>query len=462
MRLIVLWRDCPIAICIMILFFSIPTGAQDSSSPYKRLRCDEDFSYLRDTSRQTDLFDPVKYIPLRRDRQDWYLSLGGEIKLRYENWHNPKWGEEGEHESFFLQRYMLHGDFHLGDRTRAFMQLRSALKSGGNPPGPIDEDSFDIHQGFADVSLTPKVTIRAGRQEMLYGSTRLVSVREGANIRRAFDGVKAIIRTGDWAVDGWVTRPVAIEDGSFDQSDNNRIFWGVYAMRPWGATGLGLDLYYMGLARDDAKYNQGTANETRHTLGARFWGIYGGWDYDLELVYQFGDFGNSNIIAWMAATNSGFTFRAAPFRPRIGMKVEAASGDRDPRDDSLQTFNPMFHNSQLFNETDLVGLSNLIDVHPYLTLNPAENFRLTFDWAFFWRESSGDAVYDNFIQIQRPGAGGTARYIGSALSGLARWQVDSHLSMYLAYSHFFTGTFIEQTGPAKDVDFLGFWARYLF
>ena len=32
-----------------------------------------------------------------------------------------------------------------------------------------------------------------------------------------------------------------------------------------------MDLYYLGIARKQATYNRGTANELRHSLGARLW-----------------------------------------------------------------------------------------------------------------------------------------------------------------------------------------------
>src|SRR5580704_17511958 len=42
---------------------------------YKLLRYDEDYSYLKDPDRRTDLWDPIKYIPIG-DREGWYVSFG--------------------------------------------------------------------------------------------------------------------------------------------------------------------------------------------------------------------------------------------------------------------------------------------------------------------------------------------------------------------------------------------------
>jgi hypothetical protein len=50
---------------------------------YKLLRYEEDYSYLKDPSRRTDFWDAIKYVPLW-GREDWYLSVGGELRERYE------------------------------------------------------------------------------------------------------------------------------------------------------------------------------------------------------------------------------------------------------------------------------------------------------------------------------------------------------------------------------------------
>ena len=62
-----------------------------SSPPYQSPRYEEDYRYLRNPARRNDLWDLVKYIPLN-DKGDRYVSLGGEIRLRYDYFRNANWG----------------------------------------------------------------------------------------------------------------------------------------------------------------------------------------------------------------------------------------------------------------------------------------------------------------------------------------------------------------------------------
>ena len=120
-------------------------------SPFKQLRYDENYTYLKDTNKQTDFWDPIKYI-----RLPWgsgYLTLGGEVRGFYENFKNENFGSEPEDDNgWFLQRYMFHGDLHLNDRIRLFGQFKSGLQHNRNGgPRVPDEDRFDFHQGFLDL-----------------------------------------------------------------------------------------------------------------------------------------------------------------------------------------------------------------------------------------------------------------------------------------------------------------------
>ena len=50
--------------------------------PHQPSRFNENYSYLTNQANRTDLADPLKYIPLRRDDRLWYLTIGGELRER--------------------------------------------------------------------------------------------------------------------------------------------------------------------------------------------------------------------------------------------------------------------------------------------------------------------------------------------------------------------------------------------
>lgn len=194
-------------------------------------RADEDYRYLLDPARRTDIWDPLKYIPLN-EKGSWNLSIGGEARERYEYFNRPNWGKDPQDNGYFLQRYFLHGDLHMGENVRLFAQLQSILEDGRKGgPRPTDGDELDLHQAFLDLKLDfpadGSLTLRSGRQELAYGSQRIISVREGPNVRQSFDGFRLMYRTGDVRIDGFATKPALTNQHAFDDGpDNNKAIWG--------------------------------------------------------------------------------------------------------------------------------------------------------------------------------------------------------------------------------------------
>ena len=96
---------------VLIVSADDTTTPQPSPPPsFKQLRYDENYAYLRDSALRTDFLDAIKFIPLSKSGESW-LTLGGEIRQRYEYYHNSQWGLGPQDDNgYLLQRYMIHAD----------------------------------------------------------------------------------------------------------------------------------------------------------------------------------------------------------------------------------------------------------------------------------------------------------------------------------------------------------------
>lgn len=447
---------------------SAETGTAAAPPPYRLNRADDDFRYLADPARRTDLWDQFKYVPFN-ESGSWYSSFGGEARERYEYFNRPGWGRDPQDNGYLLQRYFLHGDLHLGEHVRLFSQLQSSLEDGRkNGPRSTDKDELDLHQAFLDLELdlpgNSTFTLRSGRQELAYGTQRIISVREGPNVRQSFDGFRAMLHLGEVQIDGFATRPVQTKRHDFDDGpDNAKALWGTYAVLPFPLLPKSsIDLYYMGLYRRTASFDQGAARETRHSLGTRLWRTEPPLDYNFEALYQWGSFGNGDIRAWTVASDTGYTQTSLPLRPRFGVRADIASGDDNRANQDLQTFNPLFPKGAYFSEAALIGPANFIDLNPCLDLHLIDRLTLTLDWDFFWRESIHDGLYNNAVALVRSGKSSKASYTGSMPQAQLLWDIDRHLSLVAIYGHFFAGRFLAESGSGKDIDYVTTWLTYKF
>ncbi len=219
----------------------------------------------------------LKNIPLG-SIPGWYVNLGGSLRERFESFSNSEFDFRRvggvPSEDYILHRLLLNADFHFGSYVRVFVQLGNELETGRLPAQqPTDIDRGDLAQGFVELNLPvddgATVNARVGRQEMTFGSNRLVGNREGPNIRLSFDGIRTWTTVGDTRIDAFMVRPVTDFEGWFDDTaDPTQKFFGVYTTTPVKAVpGLSVDVYYMGLDRIHAVLDAGVANEQRHSVG---------------------------------------------------------------------------------------------------------------------------------------------------------------------------------------------------
>jgi len=440
-------------------------------------QADENFTFLRDPAKRTDLWDPLKYVPLNASGS-FYLTLGFETRSEYEWFQNANWGAGPQTISgYWLQRVIPEASLTLGSHFRLFTSFQYDKEMGNNagPRPGIDEDQGDFHEAFVDISSglddQRSLTLRLGEQELVYGTGRLVDNNEGVNVKSSFYGARIIAHSETLRLEVFGVKPTEQNTGTFDdRPSSQQTFWGAYATVPLRLLDRRgqADLYYLGIDTTRAVYQQGSGREIRHSIGTRLFNhaagapFEPGFDYNWELVYQLGTFAQNYINAWTVATETGYTFPLR-FMPRLALRADVASGGQHPNGGALNTFNPLFPRGAYFGpKLTMFGPYNLFDVHPVLMFAPIENVSCAFDWGWFWRESLDDGVYQIGGALLRPSGGSKARYIGSQPNFELLWAVDPHTTVDINLAGFITGGFLKDTGPAGNVAFSNVGVTYKF
>ncbi len=438
--------------------------------PYQQQRYDEDWSYLRDRDRQSDPLDRLKYIPLN-DR-GWYVSLGGEARWRYEYFSQFAFGAGPQDSNgYLLQRYLLHADWHLGKRVRVFTQLQSGIENGRNGgPRLTDDDRLEIHQAFVDLKFGNEdnsAVLRLGRHEMDLGAGRLISSGEGLNVKRSFDGARLIWKTRRWITNAQVDKLTQVKLGVFNDTPNPGLtYWGIGTTRSRPKHRAGESIFYIGFDRKRGLFDQGAGREIRQTLGFRSFGQSAKFDYNLDAFLQLGKFhalnNTSDIRGWAFSSDSGYLLNHSHVKPRLGLRADITSGDRNPKDNVLQTFNPLFPGTTYSDTIGLIGAPNLIGLFPNLRMTPLRGATVTVGSAFFWRESTRDGIYSINVAPLRTGQLSHARYVGAQPSVRVDWQLQRHWSYTLIVSGFATGQFLKETPPGKTTSYVTSWLTFKF
>lgn len=455
----------------LIILLSLLNGLLSTANAqqfpsFKPLRYEEDYLILKKDS-SANWYTKAKYSPLSPDGHT-YLSFGGEVRLQYFYAGNDGWGDEPEDkDGYVLSRYLLHMDLHVGRHFRTFIQVQSSMANSKTAASPVDEDPLDLHQAFVDYSTTlnpkTKLLFRLGRQELSYGSQRLVAVRDGPNNRQAFDGAKISVLHNEYKLDFFYSHYVAAQKGIFDDGWNRNVqFWGSYLTLNKVPVVQHMDIYYLGLWRRNADFDDGSGPELRHSAGTRIFGKYSALKYDLEGLYQFGDFNTRKISAWTASVNIAYEFEQIKYKPEIGFKTELISGDKKYGDHALQTFNPMFPRGAYFGLAALIGPSNLIDIHPSLSFELTPCLDWNMDYDLFWRYSLNDGIYAPNTSLMYSGKNSADRNIGQQFSSELVYTPNPFLYFRAELTWFKAEAYLKEVTAGKDILFAGITAQVKF
>lgn len=422
-------------------------------------RWQEDWSALADPALRTQPGDVLKYIPLDSGDPASYLSLGLNLRERVEINDAAAFGlRGGEDDTYLLQRLQLHADARFGEHWQAFVQIEDVRTVSKRAIGGADRNPWDLRLAFAAYVRefdAGTFKARAGRQDFAFDLQRFVSLRDGPNVRQSFDAIWADWETGLWRFIGFVSQPVQYADARpFDDTSDRRLRFGTLRVerKLWGRDEL--SAYYSRYSRDDASYPDATGRERRDVFDLRFAGTVGGFDWDVEAMQQRGEVGAKRIEAWAWGARVGYTAAEAGWRPRLGLQVDAASGDRRRGDRTLGTFNPLFPNGYYFTLAGYTGYANLVHVKPTLTISPAAGLKLSGGIGLQWRKTTGDAIYVQ-PNLALPGtAGRGGRWSGAYLQLRADYAFDANLSGAVEAVHYDVGRAIRAAG-GRDADYLG-------
>lgn len=364
-------------------------------------------------------------------------------------------------DSWLLNRFRLSMQLKPADWLTFYVQgqdAREIASDRADIPGLLGaegDNPFDLRQLYVeigDAKVSP-LSLKVGRQVLLYGDQRLIGPLEWSNISRTFDAVKLRYtgKDGLW-VDAFVSSVVVIDRFGMDDSDKDSLLSGLYAHIPT----LGIqDTELYALYFDDTN-----RNDHFLTLGTHWKsmpGKLGPWDYETEFVVQTGTAGGRDLSAFASYVEGGYTFQQ-PWKPRLGLEYSYASGDGNAADNKQGAFQNLFPTNHLhYGLMDVFSWSNIHDVALHLSAKPTAKLTTSLDYHVLWLADTADIWRRaNATTAVRPANAAASNYAGSELDVLVTYAASSHLTLTAGYSHFFAGDYLSDTGTGtgSDADFV--------
>jgi hypothetical protein len=370
---------------------------------------------------------------------------------------------------------------------------REWLSDRTDTPGVLGaegDDPFDLRQAYieiADYSQSPW-GFKLGRQVLSYGDERLIGGFEWNNISRTFDAAKLTYKSGPLTVDAFASSVVQPARSGMNMSDfyngnetrREQLFSGIYASTTaWGPQTT--DLFVLHLHEE-----QPVTSTNFFTIGTRIKSKPGafasapvsdgkstpaapkpvGFDYEFEGAYQTGEVRGRDLSAFAIHAGAGYTFDT-PWMPRVGVAYNYGSGDGDPTDGDVETFQNLFPtNHKFYGQMDVFAWQNMHNLELNWKFTPTKKLTVKGELHAFWLATTDDSWYRaNGVATVRPltpVARAASNYAGAEADIAVSYALSKNVNLEGGYSHFFAGDYLSDTGASDDANFAYFQTTITF
>ncbi len=457
--------------------------------PFKLMMFDNDFSYKKDPKHTPIFGEELKNIEIDRifpiePLEDTRISFGGELRWRFMDEANRLRKPSGS-SNYQLLRWRNYLNIEHSDWFRGYIEMIDASSYNNDlPVTGIDVNRWDIQNAFIDLKVLERddkpVWFRAGRQELTFGSQRLISPLDWSNTRRNFEGLRLNSLGKEWDVDAWLTNPVntaTAGDGggigpklgvnnfgtNMDAPNRGIIFGGGWATYK-GIKDHTIHTFMLFNHHDAFTGGTGFPVGDRFTYGNSWIGTFnvsGGdrqWLADVEGGYQFGTdkgqlaalgaTGSQTVSAGYVTTGLGHCWKSVPWEPTIWGFYDYASGSNNPSGGTNSTFFQYYGLAHAYlGLIDNIARQNITDINYRVTLKPTKKLQLTMAQHFFQLATANDTLYT--VTGQPFGSKGHGKDVGNEIDFLSTYTYNQNLSIEAGYFFFQYGSYVEAATPGR-------------
>lgn len=387
----------------------------------------------------------------RAQTPDVPIKFNGQIRVRSEA-DGRDFNNDSDVNTYTLLRTRFGANIQALEDVKAYIQIQDSRAFGREPGTLANTSNLDVHQAYFEISnlWDRPIQLKVGRQEMLYGSQRLIGPVGFSNVGRAFDGIKLtfgknanfdlfamVINEGNIPVSGPATPS---STAGRENTDNQ--FYGVYYKHRKNPKYI-LDVY--GLFQSNLNETIPGENDlNRATIGTYNKGRFSSnFDFETEAALQFGKRRGQDVFAFMLTGSVGYTFQTA-HKPSVRVGYDFLSG-MDAGDDDYKAFDTLFATNHKF--------YGFMDYFINVPLN-----------------TSGQGLHDFMIKAKVPFANkwnfnahihnfrtakGEEKNLGNELDLVLNYKYNTGVSFVFGLAFFIAGDLLEQRFTNDDI---GVWS----
>jgi len=385
--------------------------------------------------------------------QSGHLSFSSEIRLRSMSADNAQL-RDGNDFNQNQGRFLAGADLTLDSHLRLYGEIGAGrVDSRRTSTAPNFENAGSLQQLFVDVHGYVGETLAGvmiGRQEFSDGPRQLISLSDGPNLHRTWNGLRFYAHTPRVRIGAFDLRVTRPGRGGFDERvDPGEKLRGINAglVVSKGSSDAFLEPFWIHSETPAYRLADRAGQDERDTLGVRFWGRHGRMRFDWTAARQTGrTIDGRPVDAWGIFAVQSIALSDSGWKPRLTSHVDLASGGGAYGTGRVRDFNPLYASSNYLGEGQFLGLSNLLMIAPGLSFSPTPRTSVALEYGYAQRLDVRDAIYAGGARAYAGTHAVTGRHTGNLMRLTGTWSVNRHLALRLNVEHFAADDALRRSG----------------
>ncbi|MFD0760859.1 alginate export family protein [Lutibacter aestuarii] len=386
------------------------------------------------------------------------FDLSAELRPRYENKHG--FGKllqtDADGSNFVSQRTRLNFNFEQ-DKIKLGISLQNVRVWGDISTLGTDDNATMLHEAWAEALLSENISLKFGRQEIVYDDSRIFGNVGWAQQGRSHDAMLAKFKVSENS-----KLDVGFALNSDSQSGVDNLYSNVagyktfqYAWFNTKITKVGLSFLVLNNGVEFMEANNQKVDYSQ-TLGSHIKYNEGKFSSDFSIYFQTGQLNGNDVSANYFAGNLKYK---ASTEFTLGIGAEYLSGkDMNDASSDVKSFNPLFGTNHKFNGWmdyfyvgNHIGSVGLVDINGVVAYKK-DKFSATLVPHFF---SSAADVYNGGTKVDNN--------LGTEIDLNLGYKIANNIMFNVGYSKMFAKEAMEVLkGGDKDENNSWAWIMFTF
>ncbi|MBN4047066.1 alginate export family protein [bacterium AH-315-P13] len=391
------------------------------------------------------------------------FDLSAEVRPRYENKHGYQTliNTNAEGTNFVSQRTRLNFGF-KNENLKLYISMQNVRVWGDVSTLSSNDKAIALHEAWAEAILDTKISLKLGRQEIVYDDHRIFGNVGWAQQARSHDAFLFKYKPNEnnkldigFALNADSQSGI---DNLYSNAAGYKAFQFVWYHGDFNKFGLSVLMLNTGIEylENIGLPNEGQTINYMQTVGSRMTYKVGKFDTNASVYFQTGKSLDMDVSASYFAGNIGYKLSD---NFKIGVGLEYLSGkDQDDLDTDVKSFAPLFGTNHKFN-----GWMDYFYVGNHANSVGLTDVNLTFAYS---KDKFSAKIIPHFFSAAADVFDGTEKMenkLGTEIDLTLAYKLTKDITLSTGYSKMFaTDTMEILKGGDKDADNSWSWVMFTF